>query len=95
MKKNKEKGQELGAVIENKKENYPPTGEWSQVKPEINEKCIACGQCVKACPEDTIRIKKRGEKDRATVDYDYCKGCGLCAGVCPVQAIEMVEKNKD
>ena len=76
---------ELGGAIENRKENYPPTGEWSQEKPNINDKCIACGQCVKFCPEGAITIKD----NKAVVNLEYCKGCGLCAENCPIKAIEM------
>jgi len=90
---NDKKGQELGGVIENDEKNYPPTGEWSQVAPEISDKCIACGLCVKFCPEDAIRIKKVDGKNKSVVDYKYCKGCGLCAEICPIKAIKMINKD--
>lgn len=86
------KGVELGGVIENKEKNYPQTGEWSQEKPEVSEKCIACGQCVKFCPEGAIEIKEINGKNRAVVDFKYCKGCRLCAETCPVEAIKMINK---
>lgn len=94
MKNKERKGQEHGGVIENNEKNYPPTGEWSQVKPEISDKCIACGQCVKFCPEDAMRIKEVDGKNKSVVDFRYCKGCGLCAEICPVQAITMINKNE-
>ncbi len=89
--KNK-KGQELGGVIENDEKNYPPTGEWSEIKPEVSDKCIACGQCTKFCPEGAIKIEEVNGKNKAVVDYRYCKGCELCSEICPVKAIEMVKK---
>jgi len=85
--KTKEK-KELGGVIENDKKNYPPTGEWSEKKPQVKEKCTACGQCSKFCPEGVIEIKNK----KAQVDFEYCKGCSLCAEICPFGAIEMVRK---
>ncbi len=90
---NNKKGQEQGGVIENDEKNYPLTGEWSEIKPEVSEKCIACGQCVKFCPEGVIKIKEVDGKNRAVIDFRYCKGCGLCAEACPVKAIKMVKKN--
>jgi len=93
--KNNNSGKEQGGAIENNKKNYPSTGEWSQVAPKISEKCIACGQCLKFCPEDVIRIKEVDGKNRAVVDLSYCKGCGLCAEICPVKAISMVNKDVD
>jgi len=83
------KGQEHGGVIENKKENYPPVGDWSQEKPEILDGCIACGQCVRFCPEEAITIKEIDGKRKAVVDFDFCKGCRVCEVNCPVKVIKM------
>ncbi len=66
------------------------TGDWSTVKPVINDKCNFCLLCWEFCPDGVI---KRVEGKRLEVDYDYCKGCGICAHECPVKAIEMVEQN--
>jgi pyruvate ferredoxin oxidoreductase delta subunit len=92
MNNNKKKSRELGGVIKNQEKNYPQTGEWSQEKPNVSEKCIACGQCVKFCPEGAIEIKKIDGKNRAVVNLKYCKGCRLCAETCPIKAIDMVKK---
>ncbi|MFO7807025.1 MAG: 4Fe-4S binding protein [Candidatus Moraniibacteriota bacterium] len=87
-------GEEFGAIIENKAKNYPQTGDWGYLKPEISNKCIGCGRCAAFCPENIIEIKDQdGKKKQAKVDLKYCKGCGLCAEVCPVKAIEMKYKN--
>jgi len=48
-------------------------------------KCIRCGSCVEACPENAIILKSDG----IFTDPDLCKLCGKCAGVCPTKAIEM------
>lgn len=87
-------GSEFGAIIENKKENYPQTGSWRERKPEFNDKCIACGVCVGLCPEGIIEIKESADgkgiaKNKAGADFEFCKGCGICAEACPVEAIIM------
>jgi len=92
MKNEKQKPQELGGVIKNDIKNYPRTGEWSQKKPEISDKCIVCKQCLKICPEGVLGVEKNEGREKIRVDYDYCKGCGICAENCPVKAISM--KNK-
>lgn len=66
------------------------TGTWRQEKPVVNEKCIACGICVKYCPGQYIVLE-----DIASIDYEYCKGCGICGVLCPAKAIAMVEEEKE
>jgi hypothetical protein len=52
-------------------------------RPNIKEdQCIACGACVRWCPEDAIHLE-----DKAVIDHDLCIGCGECAAVCPVGAV--------
>ena len=51
-------------------------------------KCIKCGSCVEACPENAISLKPEG----IITDPDLCKICGKCAEVCPTKAIEMSGK---
>jgi len=92
---------EKGAVIKHDIKKAPRTGDWRYLKPEVDEKkCIACGTCVKFCPEAVIsleacNIKQKTKKSIepkkiASIDYDFCKGCGVCANVCPTKAIRMV-----
>lgn len=72
-----------------------------------NEKCVACGACVKACPRNIIELRFKGPKDRrvfvSCVNKDKggvarkackvaCIGCGKCAKECPFGAIT-VENN--
>ncbi|WP_243277040.1 glycyl-radical enzyme activating protein [Desulfallas sp. Bu1-1] len=47
-------------------------------------KCIACGQCVKACPIGAI-----GSLPGLEVDRKLCNNCGDCASVCPSGARNM------
>lgn len=51
-------------------------------------KCIKCGSCVAACPENAITLTPNG----IVTNPDLCKICGKCAEVCPTKAIEMSGK---
>lgn len=76
-------------MVKNDLKKAPKTGGWRYMKPEVNpEKCIACGTCVKFCPEACIELMG-AEKKIAEIDFEWCKGCGVCAAVCPVKAIIM------
>lgn len=71
--------------------------------PVVDEnKCTACGACVKACPRGVIEIRNKGMKGRRVyvscvnkekgadarkVCTQACIGCGKCAKVCPFDAI--------
>jgi len=52
-------------------------------------KCIKCGTCVEACPENAITLTPDG----IITDAKLCKLCGKCAEVCPTKAIEMSGKS--
>jgi RnfABCDGE-type electron transport complex B subunit len=76
--------------------------------PEVDEeKCTACGACIKACPKKVIELRNKGVKGRrvfvSCVNKDKggvarkacsaaCIGCGKCQKVCPFGAIK-VENN--
>jgi pyruvate formate lyase activating enzyme len=51
-------------------------------------KCIKCGTCVEACPENAITL----HLDGITTDIALCILCGKCTEVCPTKAIEMSGK---
>ncbi len=75
---------------------------------EVNEdKCTACGSCVKACPKGILELRAKGFKNRrvfvSCINRDKgaitrkacsvgCIGCGKCAKVCAFGAIT-VENN--
>jgi Na+-translocating ferredoxin:NAD+ oxidoreductase RNF subunit RnfB len=71
------------------------------VEPEL---CVACGKCVKACPQDLIEIvpydskyrvqclnKQKGKAVKVNCQAG-CIGCGICQRNCPSGAIT-VENN--
>jgi electron transport complex protein RnfB len=70
----------------------------------LEDKCTACGACVKACPRYIIEMRKKGpkarrifvcciNKDKAAVALKACKvaciGCGKCVKACPFDAITL------
>lgn len=56
--------------------------------PEIDlTKCIGCGACVRACPEDGVLDLLYGQA--VIVHGARCVGHGLCAEVCPTAAIAL------
>jgi Na+-translocating ferredoxin:NAD+ oxidoreductase RNF subunit RnfB len=72
--------------------------------PVVNDKCVACGACVKACPRGIIELRPKGKKDRriyvSCINEEKggvakkncsvaCIGCSKCFKVCPFDAITM------
>ena len=65
---------------------------------ENNEhRCVACGICQMACPNDTIKVTSEtvttedGKKKKILAKYEYnlgsCMFCQLCVNACPHDAI--------
>lgn len=60
-----------------------------QKKPEVTglavlkEKCTGCGDCVKICPVEAIKLKS----GLAVIDNEECLDCGACLDECPTEAI--------
>jgi pyruvate formate lyase activating enzyme len=48
-------------------------------------KCIKCGTCVAACPQNAITLTDDG----IITDQDLCNMSGKCAEVCPTKALEI------
>ncbi len=68
------------------------------------EKCTACGACVKACPKVIIELRRKGikgrrvyvscvNKDKGAISRKACAvsciGCGKCVKVCTFEAITL------
>lgn len=68
----------------------PLNGEIKKRQPAeiIEEICIGCTLCIKACPVDAII---GSNKMMHTVITQQCTGCDLCLPVCPVDCIIMVD----
>jgi electron transfer flavoprotein alpha subunit len=49
----------------------------------IQEKCVGCMLCVKACPFGAISV----ENKLAVIDFDRCTLCGACLDACKFDAI--------
>lgn len=73
----------------------------------LDDKCVACGACVKACPRNLLELRKKAKKDRkiyvACSNCDKggparrackvaCIACGKCVKVCKFDAIT-IENN--
>ncbi len=60
-------------------------------------RCVACGLCQMACPNDTIKVTgemvetEDGKKKKILVKYEYdlgsCMFCQLCVNACPHDVI--------
>ncbi len=70
----------------------------------IEDKCVACGACVEACPRDIIELRNIGKKSKriyvCCINEEKggvarkncsvaCIGCGKCVKVCPFDAITL------
>ena len=52
-----------------------------------NNKCIACGKCIKTC-----HFKVFQKNGIIVADQTRCIGCGICVQPCPVNAITLINR---
>lgn len=57
-------------------------------RPAIGPACVACGQCVRACPAHALTAHDGAPP---ALDARRCIGCCCCHEVCPVSAITIVQ----
>ena len=55
------------------------------------DKCVACGWCVSACPEQAHHLDV--ETGTHTLDRDRCRVCGACTEQCYSGALEVVGRD--
>jgi len=55
----------------------------------IDQKCVGCGACIRACAYDAITIVDK----LAIIDTDKCVLCGACVQACPFDAIVIRKKS--
>ncbi len=65
----------------------------------VDEKCVGCGKCEKACPINAIAMTASAHpegkrKKDAKVDTAICIGCGVCALKCPTKACRLVKRKQ-
>lgn len=52
------------------------------------ERCIVCGECVRACAREAVSLANPGRIERGR-----CDGCGQCAVACPSSALAQVGRS--
>lgn len=55
------------------------------------KKCVGCGACIKACPQQAIRMLPGWH---CQVDPDRCTGCGTCVRLCHKGAPALAEESR-
>lgn len=93
-----------GKVIFRKRvtEEYPEerpklADRWRGLFQFDRDKCITCGMCMRACPNEVIQIdvEKDENNKRKLKGYQmnlaYCLWCGLCVEACPTHCLKFTK----
>lgn len=59
----------------------------------VEDSCIGCGKCSRACPIDAIKVDPLSKK--AKVDENICLGCGICVRNCHKKSIYLKHREKE
>lgn len=54
--------------------------------------CNQCGECIKACEQDAIKVVVKNGKKIHEIDPALCTQCGACIEKCPNDAIKIIDK---
>jgi pyruvate formate lyase activating enzyme len=54
------------------------------------DRCIACGDCLAACPRHAHRLAAADGRTVHVLDRTVCEACGACADACSTGALERV-----
>ncbi len=62
----------------------------------LSEKCMACGECVRTCPNGAHRFEAGANGAASTHAYDRgrCEACGRCTVTCDTRALEFVGRRR-
>ena len=55
------------------------------------DKCVGCTSCIKACPNESIRVREH----KAKILDQRCIDCGVCISICPHSAIRSIHAKRD
>jgi pyruvate formate lyase activating enzyme len=67
--------------------------ESQKLNPQISyfeEKCVRCGKCIEACPNDALKLLD----DKIQRDERLCVVCGTCVEACPNDVMELIGEEK-
>ena len=59
----------------------------------LPEKCLGCGECVRACPHGAHKLEASGTNGSTVThvyDRERCAACGKCPEVCDTRTLEFV-----